>query len=133
MLNECCDRLQKNGPTAILITVRAEKHHQSFALVSRLLTSAFRHLSPAPIASALCPCITEQHIWRKALVGTLGAIISGVPSELCVINDCPKLWDWSETTLHSFSRRHSMLIYEQWNTRLHTHTHTHTHTICVEK
>lgn len=69
-------------------------------------TSAFRHLGPFPIASALCCCITKQHIGRQALVRALGAVRSGVPCDLFVINDFPKLWDWSQTTLQSFSRRH---------------------------
>lgn len=69
-------------------------------------TSAFRHLGPFPIASALCCCITKQHIGRQALVRAPGAVRSGVPCDVFVINDFPKLWDWSQTALQSFSRRH---------------------------
>lgn len=84
-----------------------------FSLLSSLPTYAFRHLGPVPTARALRYHIPEQHIGRQALVRPPGAVISGVPSDLLVINDSPKLRDWSQTALHSFVRRHTL-----------THEHT---------
>lgn len=83
-------------------------YYYSSSCFSSLHTSAFGRLGPGAAGSALCTCIANKYIWRQALVRHLDAVESGVSSDVLVIKYHPKLWDWSEITVHSYERRERM-------------------------
>lgn len=67
-------------------------------------TSTFGYLGPFAVSFAFSSCFANKYIRRQTSVRHCDAIISWVSSDLPVINYHPKLWDWSETTGHSYER-----------------------------